>query len=78
VPECIDTKEFLVKALEKKVAFVPGVDFFPYADGGHNAMRLNFSTPNPNKIVEGIHRRAAPKELAHTLDGAGHPEQRAL
>ncbi|HNT76038.1 MAG TPA: PLP-dependent aminotransferase family protein [Anaerolineae bacterium] len=67
VPECIDTKEFLVKALEKKVAFVPGVDFFPYADGGHNAMRLNFSNAQPEQIVEGIHRLglAIKEELAH-------------
>ncbi len=56
VPESIDTLAFMPKALEKKVAYVPGVNFFPYADGGHNAMRLNFSNAQPEMIVEGIRR----------------------
>lgn len=56
VPEMIDAKAFLPNALEKKVAYVPGVHFFPHADGGHNAMRLNFSNTKPVMIVEGISR----------------------
>lgn len=55
-PENINTREFMPKAIEKKVAFVPGVHFFPYADGGYNAMRLNFSNAQPEQIVEGIRR----------------------
>jgi 2-aminoadipate transaminase len=54
-PEGVDTEKLLEKALEKKVAFVPGFAFFP--DGtGRNAMRLNFSAMAPDKIRIGIQR----------------------
>ena len=43
-------------ALAQKVAYVPGISFYPNADGGHNAMRLNFSYAPPELIVEGINR----------------------
>jgi 2-aminoadipate transaminase len=56
VPKSIDTVEFLEDALAQKVAYVPGVNFYPNRDGGHNAMRLNFSYCVPDIIVEGIHR----------------------
>ena len=66
VPETIDTDEFLRNtALAEKVAYVPGVNFYPNADGGSNAMRLNFSYAEPDAIVEGIKRLgiAIKKEL---------------
>jgi 2-aminoadipate transaminase len=54
-PEGVDTEQLLKKALEEKVAFVPGFAFFP--DGrGRNAMRLNFSAMPPDKIRLGIER----------------------
>jgi 2-aminoadipate transaminase len=54
-PEGVDTEQLLKKALEEKVAFVPGFAFFP--DGrGRNAMRLNFSAMSPEKIRLGIER----------------------
>ena len=54
-PEGVDTEQLLKKALEEKVAFVPGFAFFP--DGrGRNAMRLNFSAMSPDKIRLGIER----------------------
>jgi 2-aminoadipate transaminase len=56
VPESIDTNEFLKIALEEKVAFVPGVNFYAHRDGGHNCMRLNFSYSSPDVIVEGVRR----------------------
>jgi 2-aminoadipate transaminase len=56
VPEPIDTNEFLKIALEEKVAFVPGVNFFAHRDGGHNCMRLNFSYSSPDVIIEGVRR----------------------
>jgi len=59
VPESIDTLEFMEKALAEKVAYVPGVNFYPNRDGGHNAMRLNFSYCPPDVIVEGIRRLGA-------------------
>ncbi|MBN2392680.1 MAG: PLP-dependent aminotransferase family protein [Anaerolineae bacterium] len=55
-PENIDTLALLPRALENKVAYVPGINFYPHEDGGHNAMRLNFSNAVPEMIVEGIRR----------------------
>jgi 2-aminoadipate transaminase len=55
LPEHVDTTAFMPKALEDKVAYVPGSPFF--ADGGgHNTMRLNFSYCRPDIIREGIQR----------------------
>jgi len=57
VPESIDTAMFLQEvALKEKVAYVPGVNFYPNQDGGHNAMRLNFSYCPSDTSVEGIRR----------------------
>lgn len=56
-PERIDTTGLLAQALERKVAFVPGRDFFPDASG-HRFMRLNFSNASPERIREGIRRLA--------------------
>jgi len=56
VPESINTTDFLQQALEEKVAYVPGVSFYPNEDGGFDAMRLNFSYCAPDEIVEGIRR----------------------
>jgi 2-aminoadipate transaminase len=56
VPEAINTLDFLQLALEERVAYVPGVHFYPNQDGGFNAMRLNFSYSQPEVIVEGIRR----------------------
>lgn len=67
VPSSIDTDIFLrEKALKEKVAYVPGINFYPNADGGTEAMRLNFSYAPEDVIVEGIKRLgiALKKELA--------------
>jgi 2-aminoadipate transaminase len=57
VPESIDTAELLKDAVREKVAFVPGVAFYP-TGGGRNAMRLNFSNAGEAQIEEGIRRLA--------------------
>ena len=54
-PENIKAANVLVKAIEQKVAFVPGSFFYPMG-GGENTMRLNFSNASPDKIREGISR----------------------
>ena len=54
-PPSIDTIQLLKKALEQKVAFVPGAYFYANG-GGTNTMRLNFSCSNPEVINEGIFR----------------------
>jgi 2-aminoadipate transaminase len=55
LPEGMDAAEVLKRAIEKKVAFVPGESFHP-TGGGMNTMRLNFSYSSPETIREGITR----------------------
>jgi DNA-binding transcriptional MocR family regulator len=51
----MDTAEVIKKAIERKVAFVPGAAF--HANGlGKNTMRLNFSYSSPEVIREGSTR----------------------
>ena len=56
-PEKLDALELLQRAIVKKVAFVPGRDFFP-TDGGRNFLRLNYSNSTPERIREGVARLA--------------------
>ena len=57
LPTSIDTKAIFTKAVEAKVAFVPGGSFHPLG-GGENTMRLNFSNTRPELTTEGIKRLA--------------------
>lgn len=57
-PANLDALELLQRAIAKKVAFVPGRDFFP-ADAGKNYLRLNYSNSTPERIREGVSRLAA-------------------
>src|SRR5258708_31945512 len=55
MPAFIDTTDLLARALEQRVAFVPGRA--AYVDGrGAGAMRLNFSGVGDDDIREGIRR----------------------
>jgi 2-aminoadipate transaminase len=55
MPDYIDTTDLLARALEERVAFVPGRA--AYVDGrGGSAMRLNFSGVGEDEIREGIRR----------------------
>ena len=57
LPEHIDAKELLDKAVAANVAFVPGTFFYP--EGGHkNTLRLNFSNAEIPQIIEGMARLA--------------------
>lgn len=53
LPKTINTKELMAKAIEEKVAFVPGGSFYPNSNT-LNTMRLNFSNMNEENIVIGI------------------------
>ncbi len=53
----VDTTELLRISTEQKVAFVPGVSFYPQRDVV-DGMRLNFSHSTPEKIRVGIERLA--------------------
>ena len=73
LPDYIDTTDLLARALEQRVAFVPGRA--AYVDGrGGSSMRLNFSGVNEDDIREGIRRIGEvvreQVELYGTLTGA--------
>jgi 2-aminoadipate transaminase len=53
LPEHINSRDVLLKSLEKKVAFVPGGSFFPNG-GKENTLRINFSNMPEDRIVEGL------------------------
>ena len=55
LPDYIDTKVMAIQALEEKVAYVPGIGFFPNG-GNRSCMRLNYSCMPDERIVEGIKR----------------------
>jgi 2-aminoadipate transaminase len=73
----IDTSDLLAKALQHRVAYVPGRGF--YADGsGGDQMRLCFSYPPVERIHEGISRLGellhTEVELVHAVYGDDVPE----
>ncbi|NJF24774.1 PLP-dependent aminotransferase family protein [Thermococcus sp. Bubb.Bath] len=57
LPEGIDSKLMLEKAVSKGVAYVPGEAFFAHREV-KNAMRLNFTYVPEEKIREGVKRLA--------------------
>ncbi len=57
LPEGISATQLLQKALERKVAYVPGKPFYAKEDQD-NTLRLNFSNASSEEIEEGIKRLA--------------------
>ncbi|MBA4093956.1 MAG: 2-aminoadipate aminotransferase [Candidatus Accumulibacter sp.] len=58
LPRGMDASRVLAKAVEQKVAFVPGAPFFA-ADPEIESLRLAFVTVPPPRIEEGVERLAA-------------------
>jgi 2-aminoadipate transaminase len=57
LPEGLDAKAMLPRAVTARVAYVPGTAF--YADGfGSRCMRLSYCYPTPERIHEGVRRLA--------------------
>ena len=52
--EDVDALEFVKRSAENMVALVPGTAFLTDTQGKSNAVRLNFSTPADDKIVDGM------------------------
>ena len=70
LPEGLDSKAMMPRAIAARVAYVPGTGF--YADGtGTSNMRLNFSYATPERIREGVRRLCR-------RDGAGAGDARRL
>lgn len=55
-PELEDISPVVDKALEKKVAIVPGSNFAVDMKAPSNKFRLNYSSATPEKIEEGVKR----------------------
>jgi DNA-binding transcriptional MocR family regulator len=61
LPEGLDSKAMMPRAIAARVAYVPGTGF--YADGtGTGNMRLNFSYASPERLREGVRRLAGVME----------------
>jgi 2-aminoadipate transaminase len=55
-PEEINTLELFYMAIAEKIAFVPGEVFYPESFRRFNTMRINFSYPTKDQILEGVKR----------------------
>ena len=58
LPEGLDAKAMLPRAVSQLVAYVPGTGFYVNGDG-HQNMRLSYCYPDPERIREGVRRLAA-------------------
>jgi 2-aminoadipate transaminase len=79
VPRGIDTSDLLAKAVEQRVAYVPGRGFYADGTGGDQA-RLCFSYPSIDRIGEGVIRLGEllhdELELVRAVFGEDAPEVR--
>jgi 2-aminoadipate transaminase len=76
VPEGIDTKAMLPRAVTARVAYASGTGF--YADGfGSRQLRLSYCYPTPERITEGVRRLAgvleAELDVMHTFGAPARP-----
>ena len=56
VPDEVNTLDLFYMAIEEKIAFVPGEVFYPEGFRRYNTMRVNFSFPTKDQIIEGVKR----------------------
>lgn len=56
VPQEMNTLDLFYLAIEERVAFVPGEVCYPKGLRRHNTMRINFSYPTREEIIEGVKR----------------------
>jgi len=68
LPAGMDTGPLLAQAVARKVAFVPGSPFYALG-GGHNTMRLSYSSAMPAQIDTGI--RALGETIRAALGAEG-------
>ena len=58
LPDGLDAKSMLPRAVTARVAYVPGTAFY-YDGRGANHMRLSYCYPSPDRIREGVRRLAS-------------------
>jgi DNA-binding transcriptional MocR family regulator len=77
LPEGLDAKSMLPRAVTGRVAYVPGTAFY-YDGRGADHMRLSFCFPTPDRIREGVRRLAsvvnAEAELVHLFGTSARPD----
>jgi DNA-binding transcriptional MocR family regulator len=66
LPDGINAKAMLPRAISSRVAYVPGTGFYADGSGGQYA-RLCYSLPDPDRIAEGIRRLASVVETEMQL-----------
>ena len=76
VPEGVDTKAMLPRAVTARVAYASGTGF--YADGfGSRQLRLSYCYPTPERILEGVRRLSgvleAELEVMRTFGTSARP-----
>ena len=79
VPEGVDTKAMLPRAVTARVAYASGTGF--YADGfGSRQLRLSYCYPTPERITEGVRRLAgvleAELDVVRTFGSGPRPQLR--
>jgi len=57
LPEGLDSKAMLPRAVQARVAYVPGTGFYSDGSGGRH-LRLSYCFPEPARIREGVRRLA--------------------
>ncbi|MCJ7827514.1 MAG: PLP-dependent aminotransferase family protein, partial [Demequinaceae bacterium] len=76
LPEGIDSKSMLPRAVTARVAYVPGTAFFYHGQGADH-MRLSFCYPTPERIQEGVRRLStvieSERDLVQTFGTAARP-----
>jgi len=80
LPEGTDSSDLLKKALKKRVAFVTGRAFFADPRDGLSTMRLNFTHPSDDLIVEGLRRLGSVinQELVSKWDKASESDDKKM
>jgi len=78
LPNHLDSKAMLPRAVKELVAYTPGTAFYANGDGRHN-IRLSFCYPTPDAIRLGVRRLTkvinGETELLETFAGTGQLEQ---
>jgi DNA-binding transcriptional MocR family regulator len=78
LPDQLDAKAMLAKAISARVAYVPGGSFFADDQGGAN-LRLSYCFPPPERIREGVRRLAGvvieELELLRAIGGLPAPAE---
>ena len=79
LPDGLDAKAMLPRAVRARVAYVAGTAFY-YDGQGNDHMRLSFCYPTPERIREGVRRLStvvnAEKDIVDMFGTGDNPSSR--